>query len=66
MFHEYPDVVTISDLTKMLHIGRNHAYRLVGDGSIRSIRIGTLHRIPKQCVIDYITRGAGIQTEVHG
>ena len=65
MFHEYPDVVTIRQLMQMLHVGRNHAYRLVGDGSIRSIRIGTMHRIPKQSVIDYITRTAGLQTEVH-
>jgi UDP-N-acetylenolpyruvoylglucosamine reductase len=41
---------------KMLHIGRNRAYKLVGDGSIRTIRFGTTHRIPKQCVIDYVMR----------
>jgi excisionase family DNA binding protein len=40
----------------MLHIGRNRAYKLVGDGSIRTIRLGTTHRIPKQCVIDYVMR----------
>ncbi len=63
MFKEYPDIVTVSDLTKMLHIGRNQAYRLVSDGSIRTIRIGTNHRIPKQCVIDYVIRSTGIHPE---
>ena len=56
MFAEYPDIVTVNDLVKMLHIGRNRAYKLVGDGSIRTIRFGTTHRIPKQCVIDYVMR----------
>lgn len=37
MFAEYPDIVTVNDLVKMLHIGRNRAYKLVGDGSIRTI-----------------------------
>lgn len=58
MFAEYPDIVTVNDLVAMLHIGRNRAYKLVGDGSIRSIRFGTVHRIPKQCVIDYVMRGS--------
>ncbi len=66
MFKEYPDIVTVSDLTKMLHIGRNQAYKLVGDGSIRTIRIGTNHRIPKQCVIDYVIRSTGIRPEANG
>ena len=56
MFAEYPDIVTVNDLVKMFHIGRNRAYKLVGDGSIRTIRLGTTHRIPKQCVIDYVMR----------
>jgi len=44
MFAEYPDIVTVNDLVKMLHIGRNRAYKLVGDGSIRTIRFGTTHQ----------------------
>ncbi len=56
MFAEYPDILTVTDLTKMLNIGRNKAYKLVGDGTIRSIRIGNIHRIPKQCVIEYIKK----------
>ena len=63
MFKDYPDIVTVTELAKMLHIGRNQAYKLVGDGSIRTIRIGTLHRIPKQSVIDYVTRSTELPVQ---
>ncbi len=56
MFSTYPDILTVTDLTKMLSIGRNKAYKLVGDGSIRSIRIGNIHRIPKMSVIEYVQK----------
>lgn len=54
MFDNYPDVVTVDDLTKMLGIGRNTAYRLVNEGEIRSIRVGKIHKIPKRNVIEYL------------
>ncbi len=54
MFNEYPDVVTIDDLTSMLSIGRNTAYKLINDKKIKSIRIGKIHRIPKIYIIEYL------------
>ena len=53
MFAEYPDIVGIRDLQKMLGIGRNLAYSLVSDGSIRGITVGNKLRIPKINVINY-------------
>ena len=35
MFTEYPDIVGVKDLQKMLGIGRNLAYALVSDGGLR-------------------------------
>jgi excisionase family DNA binding protein len=54
MFEEYPDVVTIDDLIKMLNIGRNSAYKLIKDKKIKSILIGKIHRIPKIYIIEYL------------
>ena len=54
MFTEFPDVVGVDDLTKMLGIGRNKAYELVNSDTIKSIRIGTRHRIPKFRVVEFI------------
>ena len=54
MFTEFPDVVGVDDLTKMLGIGRNKAYELVNSDTIKSIRIGTKHRIPKFRVVEFL------------
>ena len=55
MFSEYPDVVCVDDLTKMLHIGRNKAYELINSNTIQSIKIGKKYIIPKFRVIDFLT-----------
>lgn len=53
MFTEYPDIVDIKDLQKMLGIGRNLAYSLVSGGYIKGITVGNKLRIPKINVINY-------------
>ena len=60
MFSEYPDVVDVEMLCKMLGgISRKLAYRLLASGELRSVRIGRSYRIPKLCVIEYLTGETG-------
>ena len=40
----------------ILGIGRNTAYELARSGQIRRIRIGKQLRIPKQALIEYLTK----------
>ena len=48
MFENYPDVVEVEDLRKMLGgISRKLAYR-------RSVKVGRTYKIPKACVIEYL------------
>ena len=55
MFENYPDVVEVDDLRKMLGgISRKLAYRLLADQEIRSVRVGRAYKIPKVCVIEYL------------
>ena len=54
IFSNYPDVISIPDLMKMLNIGRNTAYRLLQNGKLKSIKIGKQYRIPKQFIIEYL------------
>ncbi len=54
IFQEYPDVVSVEQLCKMLCIGRNTAYRLLKSGAIQAVRIGRQYRIPKKWVIRYV------------
>ena len=57
MFNDYPDVVTVKDLCKMLNIGRNNAYELVRCGEISSLKIGRQIRISKESIIAFISKG---------
>ena len=54
MFAEYPDVLSIEQLQEMLHIGRNTAYDLLRDSTIKTIKIGKKYIIPKASVINFI------------
>ena len=57
MFEDYPDVVEVDDLRRMLGgISRKLAYRLLADQEIKSVRIGRTYKIPKLCVIEYLMR----------
>lgn len=55
MFENYPDVVEVDDLRKMLGgISKKLAYRLLSDQEIWSVRVGRTYKIPKICVIEYL------------
>lgn len=53
-FENYSDVISIDDLMKMLHIGRNVAYQLLRDGKIKTVKVGKKYIIPKKSVISFI------------
>ena len=55
-FDDLPLTLRVEDLMPILGIGRNTAYELVRAGQIRSIRIGKQLRIPKQTLIEYLTK----------
>ena len=48
------DVLTPDDVIKILNIGRNKVYEMLNNGTLRSIRIGRKHRIPKKILIEYL------------
>ena len=57
MFKDYPDVVDVSGLQSMLgNIGKQKAYELVREGTIKAIKVGKLYRIPKINVIAFLTQ----------
>ena len=51
---KYNDVLTITDLMDILHIGINNAYRLVNSGVFRVFKIVKQIRIPKTSLEKYI------------
>lgn len=54
MFRDYPDVVGVAEMQKMLGVGKNTAYELLKKQKIQSIRIGRIHKIPKANIIKYL------------
>ncbi len=59
MFSQYSDIVRIEELCEMLRIGRNKAYQLLRSGRVSGFKDGRLWMIPKQAVINYITKYKG-------
>ena len=51
---EYPDVLTVFDVASILKLGKNTAYKLVKNGTIKSHKIGKIYRIPKICLQEYL------------
>lgn len=55
VFREYPDVVNVEQLCKMLGgISTKTAYRLLRSGTIKSLVVGRRYRIPKIYVLEYL------------
>ena len=54
MLNNTKDILTIKDLQKLLHIGRNTALRLVQDGEIEGFKVGRQWRVTRESVVKYI------------
>lgn len=55
-FDDLPLTLRVEELIPVLGIGRNTAYELIRSGQIRNIRIGRQLRVPKDAVLDFLTR----------
>lgn len=62
MFNQYEDLVTVEELTEMLNIGKNSAYKLLASGKLKAFRINRIWKIPRQSVTEYIYRQTQIPT----
>jgi len=54
MFDDYPDIVTVTQICKMLNLGRNSVYRLLKNGSIHHVQLGRKRIVPKKSVIQFL------------
>jgi hypothetical protein len=54
MFRQYPDVIDVHTLQRMLGISRHHAYGLITSGQIKGRKVGKSYKIPKVYVIDFL------------
>lgn len=56
LFKEYPDIVSVEQVSEMLKIGQVLAYRLIRSGEIKSRKVGRRYIITKQNIIDFVTK----------
>lgn len=56
LFKEYPDIVSVEQVSEMLRIGQVLAYRLVRSGEIKSRKVGRRYIITKQNIIDFVSK----------
>ena len=54
MFKEYPDVVSVAQLGKMLNLSTKTVYKLLDEKVIKSLKPAKSYIIPKVFVIDYL------------
>lgn len=54
MFTNYPDIVNVTQLTKMLGIGTTLAYKLLKNNQIKAFKVGREYKIPKANIISYL------------
>ena len=52
----YDDVLTFHEFQQILKIGKNQAYKLLQNNTIKSFKIGTKYRIPKINIINYLQK----------
>ena len=51
---DYPDVLLPEDLMDILKIGRSTVYKILKDGTIKSIKVSRNYKIPKLFIIEYL------------
>lgn len=59
MFHCFPEVVDVTQLSKMLNISKTACYKLLHSREIPSMRIGRKHLLKKENIIQYINKNIG-------
>lgn len=54
MFEQYPDIMSVFDVSDALYIGKNRTYELLETGELKGFRIGHIWKIPKNSLEEYV------------
>jgi excisionase family DNA binding protein len=54
VFKEYPDVMDVKQVSRLLGVSTKTVYRLLRNGSLDALKIGREFRIPKVNVMKYV------------
>lgn len=51
---DYGDILSSQDVRAILNIGANQVYSLLKSGRIKNFKIGSVRKIPKWCLQEFI------------
>jgi len=54
VFKEYPDILDVGQMSKLLSVSKKTAYRLLQEGAVASLKVGREYKIPKINIIRYL------------
>ena len=54
VFKDYPDVVTVEQMSEMLGISTKTAYRMLKSNTVKLFMVGRIYKIPKYHILVYL------------
>lgn len=52
-----PKLLTVREVAEALRVHQRTAYRLISEGDIKAIKIGSQWRVPEEALLEYIESG---------
>ncbi len=56
MFQEFPDVLTINEVCKILGVSTKTGYKLISTGKLHALKVGRSYRVPKVYLFTYLCK----------
>ncbi len=63
MFYNFEDLLNVEEACEMLRMSRNSLYVLLKNGDVKGYQQGRIWKIPKQAIIEYISKRSGISLQ---
>jgi len=57
MLRDYPDVLNIEQMCRVLGVSTKTGYRILKEGRIQNLKVGRSYRIPKIHILTYLGIG---------
>ena len=54
MFEQYPEIMSVYEVSEALYIGKNRTYELLEKGVLKGFRIGRIWKIPRKNLEEYV------------
>ena len=56
LFREYPDVMDVKQISRLLRVSTKTVYNLIRNGSLPYLKVGREFRVTKVAVIQYVNQ----------